>query len=388
MSAPRILGVFAHPDDEVFCVGGSLAKYAAAGSEAMVVSATRGEAGQIRDAEVATRRTLGTVREQELRAACAALGVRQVRCLDYLDGNLEEAERGELVTAVAEIINEFRPDVVVTFGPDGAYGHPDHIAISDATTEAFDAVLEAGSSRRLYHSHFPRSRLLLVDRLADWLVQFNFGFAGVKDFTRAFSLFAEESTTLRYASDHIEVSWFPPGVYIVEQGEPAEDLYLILSGRVEVRHEAEDGRVEVLRQMGPGQFFGEIGVAVTKARTANVVALDSVTCMVFSPGAPTAFAGRGGVSQLPGSRAPEFEHSDNATTVIDVTAFVGSKIAAIAAHRSQFAIEPDTFPRSVLEEMMGTEYFVRLHPHVEPERVLWPSGGGGQEPSARNGSGV
>lgn len=67
MRAPRLLGVFAHPDDEVFCAGGAMARHVAEGGEAMVVSATRGEAGQVRDAAVATRRTLGQVRERELR---------------------------------------------------------------------------------------------------------------------------------------------------------------------------------------------------------------------------------------------------------------------------------------------------------------------------------
>src|SRR5919109_1556734 len=80
---PRILGVFAHPDDETFCAGGTLAKYAADGAEIMIVSATRGDAGQIRDARAATRRTLGQVREHELRLACERLGVRHAVCLDY-----------------------------------------------------------------------------------------------------------------------------------------------------------------------------------------------------------------------------------------------------------------------------------------------------------------
>src|SRR5438132_8957638 len=88
---PRILGVFAHPDDETFCAGGTLAKYAAAGAEIMVVSATRGQAGQIRDARVATRRTLGQVRERELHLAWARLGVRHAACLDYEDGALMDA---------------------------------------------------------------------------------------------------------------------------------------------------------------------------------------------------------------------------------------------------------------------------------------------------------
>jgi LmbE family N-acetylglucosaminyl deacetylase len=84
---PRLLGVFAHhPDDETFCAGGTFARYAKDGAEIMVVSATRGQAGQIRDARAGTRRTIGAVRESELRLACERLGVAEVRCWDYPDG--------------------------------------------------------------------------------------------------------------------------------------------------------------------------------------------------------------------------------------------------------------------------------------------------------------
>jgi LmbE family N-acetylglucosaminyl deacetylase len=82
-SARRLLGVFAHPDDEVFCAAGTMAQAAEAGAEVMIVSATRGEQGQIRDPAAATRRTLGAVRERELRAAAAELGVRRVQLLGY-----------------------------------------------------------------------------------------------------------------------------------------------------------------------------------------------------------------------------------------------------------------------------------------------------------------
>ena len=133
---PRILGVFAHPDDETFCAGGTLAKYVADGWEAMVVSATTGQAGQIRDARLATRRTLGRVRERELHESCRRLGVQHVRTLDYMDGTLADVDGRELAGAIAEIIRAFRPEVVITFGEDGAYGHPDHIAISVATSVA------------------------------------------------------------------------------------------------------------------------------------------------------------------------------------------------------------------------------------------------------------
>ena len=111
---PRILGVFAHPDDETFCAGGTFAKYIASGAQVMVVSATRGEAGQIRSPHVATRRTLGAVREQELRLACQRLCVQQAMCLDYRDGMLKDVDQEALITQVAEIIRTFRPDVVIT----------------------------------------------------------------------------------------------------------------------------------------------------------------------------------------------------------------------------------------------------------------------------------
>src|SRR6266567_2697375 len=91
-----ILGVFAHPDDESFCAGGTFAKYVATGAEVMVVSATRGEAGQIRSAGTATRRTLAGVREQELQRACQRLGVQQAMCLDYADGTLKDVDQERL----------------------------------------------------------------------------------------------------------------------------------------------------------------------------------------------------------------------------------------------------------------------------------------------------
>ena len=284
----RLLGVFAHPDDEVFVAGGTLAKYTARGAEAMVLSATRGQAGQIRDAAAATRHTLGAVREQELRRACAILGVQTVACLDYLDGALRDADLEVLVAAVSDAIADFRPDIVITFGEDGAYGHPDHVTISAATTRAFERAATTPGAR-LYHSHFARSRLLMLDRLARWLVSLEARFRGGPEFVRSLSLFAEESTTLRYAGDFIEVRWFPAGTYIVEQGEPGTSLFLIVSGAARVAEEPVAGELRTLRQIGPGEFFGELALVSGQPRSAHVIAVDAVTCLVFSPAAPTAY---------------------------------------------------------------------------------------------------
>jgi LmbE family N-acetylglucosaminyl deacetylase len=381
---PRILGVFAHPDDESFCAGGTFARYADAGAEIMVVSATRGDAGQIRDARAATRRTLGAVRERELRIACDRLGIQHAVCLDYGDGTLSEIAPETLAGDVARIIREFRPDVVITFGPDGAYGHPDHIAIGDATTTAFAAAgtaafpeqIELGlaphAPAALYHSHFPRSRMLLHERLVQWLVTQQQRFRGSFDFIHALLLLTQEISVLGYTSDHVDVQWYPAGFSIVEQGEPANRLYLILSGTAEVIREDASGVAGTVAQLGPGAFFGEEGLARGQPRNAHVVALNSVTCLVFAPGEPTAFAGRGAAANRDlelASAAIEGLHCD-VTTAIDVAAYVDRKIAAIAAHRTQYPIDPAMLPLAMLQEMMGREYFIRVAPARELDTEL------------------
>ena len=106
----RLLGVFAHPDDETFCAGGTFARYAEQGAEIMLVSATRGQAGQIRDPAAGNRRTIAAVREAELRLACERLGITKVRCLHHVDGTLADAGFPALVDEVAEVIGEFRPE--------------------------------------------------------------------------------------------------------------------------------------------------------------------------------------------------------------------------------------------------------------------------------------
>jgi LmbE family N-acetylglucosaminyl deacetylase len=384
----RILGVFAHPDDESFCAGGAFAKYVAAGAEVMVVSATRGEAGQIRMPSVTTRRTLGAVREQELHLACQRLGIQHVRCLDYMDGTLKDVDQEGMIRQVTEIIRTFRPAVVITFGPDGGYGHPDHIAVSAATTaacmrsgelgqfpEQIAAGLEPHQPARLYYSYFPPKRQLLLEQLVQWLVQVERGFRGTLDFAYALLLLSEEVTLLRYSSDHFAINWYRAGFSIIEQGERANSLYLILSGTADVIYEAADGTLQVRARLEPGDFFGEEGLAHKKSRNAHVVASENVTCLVFSPGAPTAYLGRGEEAQLiqyAGANGQVEADMMGATTCIDVGPYIQQKIAAIAAHRSQYALEADMLPLPILQELMGREYFVRVHPAPQIETELFP----------------
>jgi LmbE family N-acetylglucosaminyl deacetylase len=239
----RVLGIFAHPDDETVCAGGSLAKYASAGAEVRVISLTKGGAGQIRDASTATRATLTAVRQKELDAAGVELGLTETRCLDYHDGELADIDGDVLVGLAAELLSEIEPDVVITFGPDGFSGHPDHIAVGAAVTAACHK-LRSTRPIRLFHCHLPRSRMLLRNRLAEWVVDLATRFKGTEEFVRALWVFSRETTALGYAGDFVNVEWFPTGSYLIEQGEAASTMFFLLSGNVEIRREGEDGGCE------------------------------------------------------------------------------------------------------------------------------------------------
>ena len=129
--------VLAHPDDESLGTGGTLAKYAAEGVDTYLVTATRGERGRFgTSAERPVDAVVGQTRETELREAARELGVREVIVLGYPDGGVDAMAPAIAQEAIAEQIRRIRPQVVVTFGPDGAYGHPDHIAVSQLTTAA------------------------------------------------------------------------------------------------------------------------------------------------------------------------------------------------------------------------------------------------------------
>ena len=142
----KLLCVLAHPDDESLGNGGVLAKYAAEGVETYLVTATRGERGWLGNSkEYPGPEALGRVREAELYAAAEVLGIRRVEFLDYLDGDLDQAQPAEVIARIAEHVRQIKPQVVITFGPDGGYGHPDHIAISQFTSAAVFAAANPGA---------------------------------------------------------------------------------------------------------------------------------------------------------------------------------------------------------------------------------------------------
>lgn len=123
-----IVAIMAHPDDEALVAGGTLALAALSGVRAGAVALTRGELGPIADPRLATPETLGAVREAELNDSAAALGLAWSACLQEPDGELEWADEEVVVAALLALLAADPPAVVLTFGADGLYDHPDHVA--------------------------------------------------------------------------------------------------------------------------------------------------------------------------------------------------------------------------------------------------------------------
>lgn len=139
----RLLVVAAHPDDESLGFGGLLARYAAEGVGTFLATATLGERGRI-GTERPGPEVVAPVREAELRRAAEVLGVSGLDLLGFHDGDLARVDPAVAVPRLVEVVRRVRPQVVVTFGADGAYGHPDHIAVSQWTGAALVAAADPG----------------------------------------------------------------------------------------------------------------------------------------------------------------------------------------------------------------------------------------------------
>ena len=143
----RLMAILAHPDDESLGLGGTLARYAAEGVEVTVLTATRGERGRYRGERDGPNHPgpegLARIREAELRAATRVLGAREPILLGYPDGAVAGADPREATARIASHLRSVRPQVVLTFAPDGAYGHPDHIAISQLAGAAIVAAADS-----------------------------------------------------------------------------------------------------------------------------------------------------------------------------------------------------------------------------------------------------
>ena len=162
-----VLAVFAHPDDELFHGGALLSGLARRGVRVTLACATKGEAGRPH-ASVGPVPDIGALRAEELRAACAALGIGEPRFLGFRDSARKERFRHddpralanvdmlEVETAILRVIEDVEPQILVTFDPHGGYYHPDHVAVHRAATAAFFSSGKMGdrAPARLFYSTF------------------------------------------------------------------------------------------------------------------------------------------------------------------------------------------------------------------------------------------
>ncbi|MCX7860973.1 MAG: PIG-L family deacetylase, partial [Chloroflexus sp.] len=183
---PVLLAVFAHPDDESFGPGGTLARYAWSGVAVHLICATGGEEGTVDAALLNGYESVAALRRAELLRAAEALGLSSVTLLGYRDSGMPGTDanrhpaalinqpREQVVAQLVRHIRRLRPQVVITFDPIGGYRHPDHIAIHEATVAAFHAAgdpaawPEAGPAyapQKLYYTTFSRRLLRLLVRL-------------------------------------------------------------------------------------------------------------------------------------------------------------------------------------------------------------------------------
>ncbi|MBI4080306.1 MAG: PIG-L family deacetylase [Candidatus Levybacteria bacterium] len=157
----RLLCVFAHPDDEALGPGGTIALWSRNGAEIHLLCATKGQAGIN-----PTSRNIEVVREEELRKSAAILGIQAVSFLDFKDGCICNNEMLQLEEKIAEKIQSFQPDALLTFALDGVSGHLDHIAVASSTTQAFK---KTGIPRILYYY---TERKVFTDRMPDYFILF------------------------------------------------------------------------------------------------------------------------------------------------------------------------------------------------------------------------
>ena len=206
-----VLAVFAHPDDEGFGCGGALAALAAGGHRVTLVCATNGDVGEISDPELATRETLPSVRQGELRAAMDLTGILDVRFLNYRDSgmpgwddnnhprSLFQAPKETVVEQVAAVIREIQPDVVITHDPTGGYGHPDHVTICQRTEAAVERC-RGDNGPLLYYVCFPRS---FFQRMWNKMMELGLRPPFSADDTEALGTPDEEVTTVLDVGRHV-----------------------------------------------------------------------------------------------------------------------------------------------------------------------------------------
>ena len=206
---------------------------------------------------------------------------------------------------------------------------------------------------RLDYRCFPPGELLIMERLAAWLTSQPGRFTGTPAFAHALLLLAEAARTLGHIRDHVQVRWYPPGSYVIEQGEVAAELFLILSGEAEMWKESSGGRRERPGRLGVGEFFGGGRRHAQRRRGRH-----------RQPHLPGPVPGTAGQVRWPGPGSPagrcparragepascrRDEQAGQGVVSCDVSEQVMRKVEALSAYRSQFPLEPDMFPEFLL----------------------------------------
>ena len=208
-----VLAAFAHPDDEGFGCGGTLAALVAGGHRVTLICATNGDVGEISDPALATPETLWQVRQRELRTAMDVTGIEDVRFLNYRDSgmagtedndhqsSLFQAPEAKVVEQVAAVIRETRPDVVITHDPTGGYGHPDHVTICRRTVSAVELCSDENGPQ-LYYLCFPRSAF---QRMWQAMVEADIRPPFSADDVEALGTPDDAVTTVRKVGDYVAV---------------------------------------------------------------------------------------------------------------------------------------------------------------------------------------
>ncbi len=176
----RLLAVFPHPDDETLGLGSTLVRYSTEGIETYLVCATRGERGWFEsEGPDPGWEGVARIRQAELKCAAEYLGLHEVNFLDYIDGDVDQAKPEEIIGKIVSHIRRIKPQVVVTFGPDGSYGHPDHIALSQFTNSAI--VVAADSSYQISGGLLPHkvSKFYYMVDSVDIVGEANKAFGGI-----------------------------------------------------------------------------------------------------------------------------------------------------------------------------------------------------------------
>lgn len=170
-----LLLCFAHPDDESVLAAGMACGLAAAGVPVTLIVATRGEAGKAGNPPVCTPEELPEVREAELREAARTIGIHDIHLLGYRDRELASAPHEAVREQMVALLRRYRPQVVLTFDPNGSNRHPDHIAISRFTSDAIAAAADDRWCPALGAAHHV-SRLLWSPPQSPWHMMRQAGF--------------------------------------------------------------------------------------------------------------------------------------------------------------------------------------------------------------------